>query len=90
MAEALRISADYSNILINLSLDENTLNQLIVTNRVTITQTTTEFESDITLDNHNITNVGTISPCNQINVGNLSLAGNTISATSGNIILGIF
>jgi hypothetical protein len=62
-------------------------NNFNVNNKFIITQELCDFETDISLSNYNIKDVGTISPCTQINVGNLTLQGNTINNSTGTNLL---
>ena len=73
----------YSNILKNIIDDAGESSNFNVNNRLIITQELCDFETNIDLSNNNILNVNTISPCTQINCGNLTLTGNTINNTSG-------
>lgn len=77
----------YSNILKNIVDDTIESSSFNVNNRLIITQELCDFETNIDLSNNNILNVNTISPCMQINCGNLTLAGNTINNTSGSNML---
>ena len=81
------MSTRYADILKDLvesieeaSFDARTIN---VSNKFIIREEFCDFETDVDLSNNNIMNVNNISPCTQINVGNLSLAGHVISNTSG-------
>ena len=80
-----KISGKYSNILKNIVDDDVDFisSNFNVNNKFIITQELCDFETDISLSNNNIKDVGTISPCTQINVGNLTLQGNTINNSSG-------
>ena len=77
----------YSNILQNIVDDAGESSNFNVNNRLIITQELCDFETNIDLSNNNILNVNTISPCTQINCGNLTLTGNTINNTSGSNML---
>jgi len=82
---AHKISGSYSNILKNIVDDtvEYESSNFNVNNKFIITQELCDFETNIDLSNNNILNVNTISPCTQINCGNLTLTGHTINDTSG-------
>ena len=62
------------------SFDARTIN---VSNKFIIREEFCDFETDVDLSNNDIMNVNTISPCQQINCGYLTLNSHTISDTSG-------
>ena len=81
------MSTRYADILKDLvesieeaSLDARTFN---VSNKFIIREEFCDFETDVDLSNNNIMNINSISPCTQINVGNLTLNAHTISDSSG-------
>jgi hypothetical protein len=84
-----QISGKYANILKNLVEEDTFFTSQVfnVNNKFIIKEELVDFETDISLSNYNIKDVGSISPCTEINVGSLSLNGHTINDSSGTNML---
>ena len=81
----------YADILKDLveSIEEASFNAQTfnVSNKFIIREEFCDFETDVDLSNNDIMNVNTISPCQQINCGYLTLNSHTISDSSGQNML---